>query len=125
MFRVLFGAVEYWLFVIEDSWLMLAPDTDIERTRSVSVLKIGVRDKRGEPRSMSTRGVTEILLITSSGPNDTGDKLESEAGLLEELLPFLLAAVHLKKWKFFFRALVDAVDDVDVSDWSGVSGSVE
>ena len=74
---------------------------------------------------MSTRGVTEILLITSSGPSDTGDKLESEAGLLEELLPFLLAPFHLKKWKFFFRALEDAAEDIDVSDWSGVSGSVE
>lgn len=74
---------------------------------------------------MSTRGVTEIVLITSSDPNDTGDKLASEVGLLEELLDFLLAAVHLKKWKFFFRGLVDTVEDIDGSDWSGVSGSVE
>ena len=99
-----------------DSRLRLAPEADIERTRSVSVLKIVVRDKRGESRSTSTRGVTEIVLIISSGPNDTGDKLASEALLLEELLLFLLAVVHLKKWKFFFRRSEDAVEDIDGSD---------
>lgn len=81
VFRRLLGAVEYWeLFVMSDSvraWL--TPETEIDRTRSeVSAVK-GVRDKWGGPKSISTRGVADILVNNSSAPAP-GDVFTSDDG---------------------------------------------
>ena len=86
-------------------------------------MKADARERRGGPRSISTRGVAEIVLIISSPAGEIGDMLASECVWLEpEALLFFRFPFHLKKLKFFFGRLEEAEE---LGRLSGASGSVE